>query len=913
MNQPFEPKKIEKKWYAFWEKNKLFSPNENSKRESFSIMIPPPNVTGSLHMGHGFQNTLMDVIARYKRLKGFNVLWQVGTDHAGIATQIVVERNLEQQGKSKESLGRKNFEKEIWKWKNYSGSTITKQLRRLGASLDWENEKFTMDNDFNEAVTEVFCKLYDEDLIYKGYRLVNWDVKLQTALSDLEVISSEEKGKIWKISYKTSLGNLIVATTRPETMLGDVAIAVHPKDERYKKFIGDKAYVPLIERQIPIIGDSYVDMNFGTGCLKITPGHDFNDFEIGKKNKLPTVNIMNRDGTLNSNVPKKYQSLTMKEARIKILVDLKKAGNLLEEKDHIVALPKSERTGTILEPFLTEQWYLKSEKLASNAKKLVKKNQIKFIPKNWENTYFSWMNEIRDWCISRQLWWGHRIPAWYDKDGNIYVGKNISEIRSKYRISKKIKLIQDEDVLDTWFSSQLWTFVTLGWPKKTKRLKRFHPTSVLVTGFDIIFFWVARMIMITEKFLNQVPFKEVYVHGLVRDSEGQKMSKSKGNIIDPIDIIDGIELKELINKRTAGLMNPKQEEKIITNTKKEFPNGIASYGADAMRFTFCSLASGSRDINFDIKRLEGYRNFCNKLWNASKFIKIQSKGFNNNKILSQDSEDKWIEDQFNKTVLDFSNHIDSYRFDLASQTAYDFFWEKFCDWYIELCKIKLNDSSIEQSKKDKTKASLINLMEKSLILLHPIMPFITEEIWQDFRPFHKSKLKSISQKKFPIISKISGDFSDINTLQVAITGIRNLRSEMLIPQKINLKIFSHYSDPVLKILMKNINFLKDMAGVSEIHSFEKTPPPSAIILIGKEKIYLPLEGIINIRDERNRNEKNLKKLLRSSQGLDDQVKNKKFIKNAPKKLILERKSQLKEINEKIKKIKSHLKIIELIK
>ena len=912
MKGAFEPKKIEKKWYTFWETNKLFSPEENSKKEPFCIMIPPPNVTGSLHMGHGFQNTLMDVIARYKRLKGFNVLWQVGTDHAGIATQIVVERNLEKDGKTKESLGRKKFEKEIWKWKKHSGSTITKQLRRLGASLDWENEKFTMDNDFNEAVTEVFCSLYDQGLIYKGFRLANWDIKLQTALSDLEVVSTEENGRIWEISYETDLGNLIVATTRPETMLGDVAIAVNPEDKRFKKFIGNKAIIPLVGREIPIIGDSYVDMEFGTGCLKITPGHDFNDFEIGKKNNLPIINIMNSNGTLNSSVPKKYQFLTMSEARKKILKDLKSAGNLIKETKHIITIPKSERTGAILEPFLTEQWYLKSNEMALEAKKLVKSKEIKLIPKNWENTYFSWMNEIRDWCISRQLWWGHRIPAWYDKDNNIYVGRSVSEIREKYNLSQKIKLTQDQDVLDTWFSSQLWTFVTLGWPKKTKRLKKFHPTSVLVTGFDIIFFWVARMIMITNKFLNEVPFKEVYVHGLVRDAEGQKMSKSKGNIIDPLDIIDGIELKELIKKRTSGLMNPNQEAKIIANTKDEFPNGIASYGTDAMRFTFCSLASGSRDINFDIKRLEGYRNFCNKLWNASRFIKIQCQGFNNDGVTSKNAEDLWINSELNKTIEDFSKHIESYRFDLATQCAYDFFWEKFCDWYIEFCKIKLNNSKIKESEKNKIKTSLIDLMEKSLVLLHPVMPFITEEIWQDFRPLHNSRLKSISQKKFPVVSKILKDFSEIRLLQEVITGIRNIRSEMLIPQKIRVNISTSKSGSLLKLLKKNKNYIDEMAGVNKILELPSKVPPSAIILIGKERIYLPLEGLIDVQSEKNRSQKNLEKLTKSIQSLDSQLKNKKFIKNAPKSLIKERKIQLKESTEKIKKLSDHLKILELI-
>ena len=912
MKAAFEPNKIEKKWYSFWEKNNLFSPAENSKKEPYCIMIPPPNVTGSLHMGHGFQNTLMDVLARYKRLKGFDVLWQVGTDHAGIATQIVVERNLEKEGKTKESLGRNKFEKEIWKWKKHSGTTITKQLRRLGASLDWKSERFTMDEDFTEAVMEVFCTLYDEGLIYRGFRLANWDVVLQTALSDLEVISTEEQGFIWEISYKTDLGNLVVATTRPETMLGDVAIAVNPKDKRYKKFIGKNAFIPLIDREIPIIGDTYVDMEFGTGCLKITPGHDFNDFEIGKKNNLPIINIMNKDGTLNSNVPEEYKALSMLEARRKILQDLKKSGNLISEKDHIITIPKSDRTGITLEPFLTEQWYLKSDAMAAEAKRLIKNKQIKFIPKNWENTYFSWMNDIRDWCISRQLWWGHRIPAWYDNDKNVYVGKNISEVRKKYNLSKKINLKQDEDVLDTWFSSQLWTFVTLGWPKKTKRLRKFHPTSVLVTGFDIIFFWVARMIMITQKFIHEVPFKEVYVHGLVRDSEGQKMSKSKGNIIDPIDIIDGIELKELIEKRTLGLMNPNQKEKIIINTKKEFPNGINSFGTDAMRFTFCSLASGSRDINFDLKRLEGYRNFCNKLWNAANFIKIQCKGYDNENILSRKLEDLWIYDEFNKTAENFSKHIDSFRFDLATQVTYDFFWEKFCDWYIEFCKIKLNDTKVTQSEKNKIKASLIDMMNKSLILFHPILPFITEEIWQDFKPFHKSNLLSISQEKFPKVRKISKDFSKIEALKKSISGVRNIRSEMLISHKTKIDILCESNGSLYKLLKKNKSYLQNMAGIDKINKLNKKIPPSAILLIENEKIYIPLKGLIDVQDEKARSKNNLVKLEKTFQGLKKQLENKKFIKNAPKSLVAERKSQLKESKVKMKKLNDHLKVLELI-
>lgn len=910
MKNIFEPKNVEKKWYDLWESNNLFSPEKNSNKKPFSIMIPPPNVTGSLHMGHGFQNTLMDTLARYKRLKGYDVLWQVGTDHAGIATQIVVERNLEKKGKSRESLGREEFEKEIWKWKEESGSTITRQLRRLGASLDWKNEKFTMDKDFNMAVTEVFCSLYEEGLIYQGYRLVNWDSSLQTALSDLEVVSTEESGKLWEISYPVGKENLIISTTRPETMLGDVALAVNPKDEKYKKFIGKEALIPIISRKIPIIGDDYVDMDFGTGCLKITPGHDFNDFEIGQKNNLDVLNILNKDGTLNENCPEKYRNLSMQAARKEILKDLKKLGNLISEKDHKINIPRSERTGIILEPFLTKQWYLKSDEMAQKAKEIVQDKVVSFIPENWENTYFSWMNEIRDWCISRQLWWGHRIPAWYDEEGKVYVGTSNDEVRKKNNLDDSVVLSQDNDVLDTWFSSQLWTFVTLGWPKKTERLKRFHPTSVLITGFDIIFFWVARMIMITQKFLKEVPFKEVYIHGLVRDGDGQKMSKSKGNILDPIDIIDGIKLEKLIEKRTSGLMNPKQEEKIIKNTKKEFPQGIKPYGADAMRFAFCSLASGSRDINFDVKRVEGYRNFCNKIWNASRFITLQCEGFKNNSELSKDEIDLWIESELAKTATKFSSHIETYRFDLATQEIYEFVWEKFCDWYLELCKIRLQDPSVSLNQKESIKASLIKLLTNILIICHPIMPFITEEIWQNLQMFHKSNLKSISLEKFPVFDKNNKSFQDIETLQKAIIGIRNVRAEMLISPKIKFTLFLDKNSSLKDLIEKNYIFFEALSGVNKINFFEKSPPPSAIILVKDQKLYIPLEGLIEPKDEIVRNTKNLAKFNKIYLSLDVQLKNKNFIKNAPADLIKDRKTQLEDLEEKISKLKNHLKILE---
>ena len=874
-------------------------------------MIPPPNVTGSLHMGHGFQNTLMDILTRLKRMQQYDVLWQVGTDHAGIATQLVVERKLEGEGKKRESLGRSKFEKEIWKWKKYSGNTITKQLRRLGSSVDWSSEKFTMDADFSDAVSEVFCKLYDEGLIYKGYRLVNWDPSLQTALSDLEVSNEEESSFIWNIKYEHDSGHLTVATTRPETLLGDMAVAVNPKDKRYKKLIGKTVKLPLTDREIPVIADDYVDMSFGTGCLKVTPAHDFNDFEIGKRHKLAFLNILNKDGTLNENAPKKYQNLKMLEARKIIIEDLDQANLLAGSEKHKLAIPRGERTGEILEPYLTEQWYLKTKNLAQEASKLVRNGKVQFVPKNWEKTFFNWMKDIEDWCISRQLWWGHRIPAWYDENKKVYVGKSEAEVRKRNKVSGT--LTRDEDVLDTWFSSQLWTFATLGWPKKTKQLAKFHPTSILVTGFDIIFFWVARMIMISQKFLKEPPFKKVFIHGLVRDSEGQKMSKSKGNIIDPIDVIDGIPLKTLIAKRTENLIVPSLREKIERATKKEFPSGIPSFGTDALRLTFASLASGSRDINFDVKRVEGYRNFCNKLWNASRFIKLQCKGYKKSKKFSDDQIDKWIRSEFNKSLESYVDHIDNSRFDLATQVLYEFIWEKLCDWYIEFCKIRLNDQSISNAEKAQIKNSLLDIFEKTLKLAHPMMPFITEEIWQSFKETFKAKEKSIMISELPTRYLGTSNLKNIESLKSVISGIRNIRSEMLISPKKDITIIVEKNKSIKKLLEQNKNYLLNLTKVKKIEFLSKNLPPSAISLVDGTKIHIPLQGLIDPQSEIERNHKNLEKFNKSFQGLKNQLDNKKFLLNAPKTLVQERKQNLKEISQKIVTTEKHIKTLEKLK
>ena len=874
-------------------------------------MIPPPNVTGSLHMGHGFQNTLMDIMTRLKRMQQYDVLWQVGTDHAGIATQLVVERKLEGEGKKRESLGRSKFEKEIWKWKKYSGNTITKQLRRLGSSVDWSSEKFTMDADFSDAVSEVFCKLYDEGLIYKGYRLVNWDPSLQTALSDLEVSNEEESSFIWNIKYEHDSGHLTVATTRPETLLGDMAVAVNPNDKRYKKLIGKTVKLPLTDREIPVIADDYVDMSFGTGCLKVTPAHDFNDFEIGKRHKLEFLNILNKDGTLNENAPKKYQNLKMLEARKIIIEDLDQANLLAGSEKHKLAIPRGERTGEILEPYLTEQWYLKTKNLAQEASKLVRNGKVQFVPKNWEKTFFNWMKDIEDWCISRQLWWGHRIPAWYDENKKVYVGKSEAEVRKRNKVSGT--LTRDEDVLDTWFSSQLWTFATLGWPKKTKQLAKFHPTSILVTGFDIIFFWVARMIMISQKFLKEPPFKKVFIHGLVRDSEGQKMSKSKGNIIDPIDVIDGIPLKTLIAKRTENLIVPSLREKIERATKKEFPSGIPSFGTDALRLTFASLASGSRDINFDVKRVEGYRNFCNKLWNASRFIKLQCKGYKKSKKFSDDQIDKWIRSEFNKSLESYVDHIDNSRFDLATQVLYEFIWEKLCDWYIEFCKIRLNDQSISNAEKAQIKNSLLDIFEKTLKLAHPMMPFITEEIWQSFKETFKAKEKSIMISELPTRYLGTSNLKNIESLKSVISGIRNIRSEMLISPKKDITIIVEKNKSIKKLLEQNKNYLLNLTKVKKIEFLSKNLPPSAISLVDGTKIHIPLQGLIDPQSEIERNHKNLEKFNKSFQGLKNQLDNKKFLLNAPKTLVQERKQNLKEISQKIVTTEKHIKTLEKLK
>ena len=904
MKKNYEPSFTETEIYKNWEKSDFFKAKPDESKESFCIMIPPPNVTGTLHMGHGFQNTLMDALVRHKRMSGFDTLWQVGVDHAGIATQMVVERQLEAEGLSREQIGRDEFEKKVWLWKEKSGNKITQQLRRLGASVDWSREAFTMSDDLSLAVKEVFIELYDQGLIYKGERLVNWDTVLETALSDLEVSSEEENGSLWYIDYFTSDNEkLTVATTRPETLLGDTALAVNPEDERYKGQIGKMALLPIVNREIPIIADNYVESEFGTGCVKITPAHDFNDFEMGKRHGLKVINILNFDGTLNDKVPDKYQNLNIEDARKLIVEDLNTIGQLNKTEPYKVQIPRSERSNSILQPLLTNQWFVNVEKLSEEAIRVVKENETEFIPKNWENTYFAWMNDIQDWCISRQLWWGHRIPAWFDKDDNLYVGESEKAVREKYNLDN-IELKQDEDVLDTWFSSALWTFSTLGWPQKENLLSRYHPTSVLVTGFDIIFFWVARMIMMTTHFINEVPFKKILIHGLIKDSEGQKMSKSKGNTLDPLDIIDGINLEDLIEKRTEGLMQPKMKDRIIKQTKKEFPNGIEAYGTDALRLTFCSLASGGRDINFDIKRVEGYRNFCNKLWNAARFIDLNIDNYGISKKRSETSIDAWIDYKFNLTVKKVDQSMNEFRFDLATKALYEFIWYEFCDWFIELQKISLRKNDVNKAE---IVRSLVDVLEKTLRLAHPIMPFITEEIWKQFQAHHNSTHQSIMISEYPVGSENTSerDYQSVEWLKDIVSGIRNIRGELLIKPSIKISSVFKGGDQIDK---KNLNeissYIEQLCGLKDIIWAEESAQdiPSSMFTRDNLKVMIPLEGLIDAKEEMQRLNKKISKLIQEKEMLGSKLSNKNFIENAPKDLVEAQKDRFSVLSTELENL-----------
>ncbi|MBS7325697.1 MAG: valine--tRNA ligase, partial [Thiopseudomonas sp.] len=885
-------------------------------------MIPPPNVTGSLHMGHGFNNAIMDALIRYRRMQGRNTLWQPGTDHAGIATQMVVERQLEAQGKTRHDLGREAFLNRVWQWKEQSGGTITRQIRRLGSSVDWSRERFTMDAGLSEAVKEAFVRLYNDGLIYRGKRLVNWDPKFHTAISDLEVENHDEQGSLWNLRYPLADGAttadgktyLIVATTRPETMLGDSAVAVNPDDERYKALIGQFVELPLVGRRIPIVGDDYCDPEFGTGCVKITPAHDFNDYEVGKRHQLPMINILDQDAAilasaqvfnsdgshnaeLDASLPAQFAGLDRFEARKRIVAAFESLGLLEKIEPHALKTPRGDRSGAVIEPWLTDQWYVSTKSLAEPAIAAVEDGRIQFVPKQYENMYFSWMRDIQDWCISRQLWWGHRIPAWYDESGKVYVGRNEAEVREKHGLAADIALRQDDDVLDTWFSSGLWTFSTLGWPEQTEFLKAFHPTDVLVTGFDIIFFWVARMIMLTMHLVKnedaspQIPFKTVYVHGLVRDSQGQKMSKSKGNVLDPLDIIDGIDLESLVKKRTSGMMQPQMAASIEKQTREEFANGIASYGTDALRFTFCSLASTGRDIKFDMGRVEGYRNFCNKIWNAARYVLMQCEGKDVGLGDAQDVEltvaDRWIISQLQRTEQEVARQLDQFRFDLAATALYEFIWNQYCDWYLELSKPVLWDENAPQARTRGTRRTLVRVLEAALRLAHPFMPFITEEIWQRIAPLAGKKGSTIMLQPFPASEgdKLDAEAEgDIEWLKNVMLAVRNIRAEMNIgPGKAIPLYLANSSAEDRRRLQVNEVTLSKLAKLESISTLGagQAAPMSATALVGDMQVLVPMAGLIDTAAELARLDKEIVRLQGEIKRVAGKLGNEGFVAKAP--------------------------------
>jgi len=920
MDKIFQPADIETRWYQQWEAAGYFAPQGGAK--AYSIMIPPPNVTGSLHMGHGFQEAIMDALIRYHRMLGDNTLWQVGTDHAGIATQMVVERQLEAQGINRHDLGREKFIEKVWQWKEESGGIITRQLRRLGSSLDWSRERFTMDAGLSAAVQEVFIRLYREGLIYRGQRLVNWDPALHTAISDLEVISTEEQGHLWHFKYPLAgaVDHLIVATTRPETMLGDSAVAVHPDDERYAHLIGRMVHLPLCDRLIPVIADEYVDREFGTGCVKITPAHDFNDYEVGRRHGLTLLNIFNDNAAISANAPVAYRGLDRFEARQRVVADMSALGLLDKVEEHRLQIPRGDRSGVVIEPYLTDQWYVDARKLAKPAIEAVENGAIQFVPRQWENTYFAWMRDIQDWCISRQLWWGHRIPAWYDTLGNIYVGENEAAVRREHALGDEVTLRQDEDVLDTWFSSALWTFSTLGWPAETEELAAFHPSTVLVTGFDIIFFWVARMIMMTLHLRHEVPFHTVYVHGLVRDGEGQKMSKSKGNVIDPIDLIDGIGLEELIRKRTAGMMQPQLAAKIEKATRRQFPDGIAPYGTDALRFTYYSLASTGRDVKFDIGRIEGYRNFCNKIWNAARYVLMNCEnedcGAQSDCVVELSLADRWIIGKAQETAAHVARTIDSYRFDLTSQTLYEFIWNEYCDWYLELSKPILWDADASPNAKRGTRQTLIRVLEMWLRLLHPLMPFITEEVWQSVGHLAGKTGPTIMLQPYPRASKVDidvGAHEDIEWLKAVILGIRNIRGEMNIPPGKSLSVLFRNGDHNdRRRLTENSQYVKKLAKLADINwlAQDAVAPMAATALSGELEILVPMAGLIDKGAENARLNKEIGKLESDLNRLKGKLSNPGFVDKAPPDIVAREQERLQMQQQALQTLREQLQRIQ---
>ncbi|WP_428614271.1 valine--tRNA ligase [Shewanella sp.] len=947
MEKTYNPQSIEQALYQNWEEKGYFKPHGDESKGNYCIMIPPPNVTGSLHMGHAFQDTIMDTLTRYHRMKGKNTLWQVGTDHAGIATQMLVERKVEaEEGKSRHDLGRETFIDRIWDWKNQSGGTITKQLRRLGASVDWDRERFTMDEGMSAAVQEVFVRLYNDELIYRGKRLVNWDPKLHTAISDLEVENKEKQGSMWHFRYPLADGALTadgkdyleVATTRPETMLGDSAVAVHPDDERYQSLIGKFILLPIVNRRIPIVADDYVDMEFGTGCVKITPAHDFNDYEVGKRHNLPMFNILtidaairstaevvNTDGTANNeldnSLPERFAGMDRFKARTAIVEEFESLGLLGKIDPHALKVPYGDRSGVVIEPLLTDQWYVAVAPMAKTAIEAVENGDIKFVPQQYENMYFSWMRDIQDWCISRQLWWGHRIPAWYDEAGKVYVGRDEAEVRAKHNLDDSVVLRQDPDVLDTWFSSALWTFSTLGWPDDTEALKTFHPTDVLVTGFDIIFFWVARMIMMTMHFIKdedgkpQVPFKTVYVTGLIRDEQGNKMSKSKGNVLDPLDMIDGIDLEALVEKRTGNMMQPQLAAKIEKSTRKEFADGIEAHGTDALRFTLAAMASTGRDINWDMKRLDGYRSFCNKIWNASRYVLMnteeqdcgpQSPNGKADGEMQLSLADRWIVGLFNQTVKTFDEHMENYRFDLAANTLYEFTWNQFCDWYLELTKPVLQNGT--EAEQRGTRHTLVTVLEAMQRLLHPMMPYLTETIWQRVKPLAGVEGDTLMLAEFPEYQADKVDetaMADLEWVKQVIVAVRNIRAELNIaPSKPLNALLRSVSAQDKARVEANQTFFATLAKLESmtILADGDTAPMSTTQLVGEMELLIPMAGLIDVAAEMARIDKQLEKLAGEAKRIEGKLNNQGFVAKAPEAVIEKERAKLAEFQRDMDKL-----------
>ncbi len=915
MDKSYKPAKIEPRWYAFWEQQGYFGPGEQG--EAYCIMLPPPNVTGSLHMGHAFQDAIMDILTRYHRMCGRAALWQPGTDHAGIATQMVVERNLAEQGVSRRELGRDAFVQAVWDWKRHSGGTIQNQMRRLGASVDWDHDCFTMDEGLSQAVTRVFVELHEQGLIYRGKRLVNWDPVLHTALSDLEVISEEENGKLWHIRYPRvdGQGHVVVATTRPETMLGDTAVAVNPEDERYRELVGLELELPLTGRTIPVIADDYVDPEFGTGCVKITPAHDFNDYDIGRRHDLPTINVLNDDATLNENTPEAYRGLDRFEARERVVADLEAAGLVEKTESHRMMIPRGDRSGAVVEPYLTDQWYVAIEALAKPAIEAVEEGTIRFVPESWSRTYFDWMHRIEDWCISRQLWWGHRIPAWYDPQGGIHVGLDEADARRRAGLDEDVELRQDEDVLDTWFSSALWPFSTLGWPQQTPRLERFYPTSVLVTGFDIIFFWVARMIMMGLRFMGDVPFREVYIHGLIRDGHGQKMSKSKGNVLDPIDLIDGIDLEALVAKRTTGLMQPQMAPAIEKATRREFPQGIPAFGCDALRFTFAALATTGRDIRFDLGRIEGNRNFCNKLWNAARYVLMQTADHAVATPAALDQADAWIVSRAHRMLDEVHEHIGAYRMDLAAQSLYEFTWNEYCDWYLEFSKPVLQQGSEEAQ--NATRHTLLSVLELTLRALHPFMPFITEEIWQRLKAPLGIAGDSIMTQPYPAAGPVDASAeAGIDWLKDVLQGIRRIRSELNLAPTRELDVCLQAGGAQDRSRFETFQAL--LAGLGRVASFawldeQEDSSKCAVALVGELKVLIPLAGLVDVKAELARLDKLLQREQADLERSQAKMQNRRFLDNAPAEVVAQEQERLAAHRANVDRLRQQVEQLQALR